>query len=51
MKLIEEKEGKFLASGEKLNSCFLLVRTCGVGLELHSNQLGIEIPLDFFSGT
>jgi len=37
-----------LASGEKLNFCFLLVRMCGVCLEFHSNQMGIEVHLDFF---
>jgi hypothetical protein len=27
---------------------FMLVRMCGVCLDFHSNQLGIEVPLDFF---
>jgi hypothetical protein len=48
MKLAEKKEARLLASGEKLSSCFLLVRMCGVCLEFHSNRLGIEIPLDSF---
>ncbi len=35
-------------SGDKLSSCFLLVKMCGVCLEFHSNQLRTKVPLDFF---
>jgi len=37
MKQVEVKNwGRFLTSGEKLSSCLLLVRMCGVCLEFHN---------------
>jgi hypothetical protein len=50
MKLVKVKERHIFASGEKLSSCFLLtrmcgVRMCGVCLEFHSNQLRTEVPI------
>jgi hypothetical protein len=47
IKLVEKK-AIFLASGEKLSSCFLVIRMCGICLEFHNNQLGTKDPLDFF---
>jgi hypothetical protein len=48
MKLVEMKERHVFANGEKLSSCLLQTRMCGVSLEFHNNKLKIEVPLDFF---
>jgi len=49
MKLVEVKERFFyFASGEKLSSCLLLTKMCGICLEFYSNQLRTKAPLDFF---
>ncbi len=43
-----EKGGIFFASGGETKFMFLLVRMCGICLDFHNNQLGTEVPLDFF---
>ncbi len=49
MKLIEEEEEAgffFWGVGEAI--LILLIRKCGVCLDFDSNQLGMEVPVEFF---
>jgi hypothetical protein len=48
MKLVEVKERYVFATEENPSSYLPLTKMCGVSLEFHSNQLRIEVPLDFF---
>ncbi len=44
----KEKRQLFFREWGEAKFMFMLVRMCGVCLDFHSNQLGIEVPLDFF---
>jgi hypothetical protein len=49
MKLVEKEKRQFVfGKWGEANFMFLLIRMCGVCLDFHNNELGIEVPLDFF---
>jgi len=48
MKLGKVKEANFWRGDEAKFLVFMIIRTCGVDLELDCNQLAIEVDMDFF---
>jgi hypothetical protein len=48
MMLAKVKEANFWQRDEAKFLIFMIIKTCGVDLEVDCNQLGVEIDLNFF---
>ncbi len=48
MKQVERKKRRTFGEGKKLSFYFLILRKCGIDLELDYNQLKAKLDLDFF---